>query len=249
MPEYDDSALPMHPSLLHPTTGLPLRAIGIVGGQPVWPVMGGDGTDDSPALEQDAPGDEPSDTDGPGTDTEDDATDWKAEADRHKVDVEKWKALARKHESRAKNAGNADEIKALKEKAAQYDALAAASKTEHERAIDEAREAAAKEATDKTRASFQERLVRAEFKAALAGRVSDDARDELLDGLNLAKFLDDDGEPDADRVREYVARLAPAAPTEKPDRKPADLGQGRRPPAPKERPASLGAAISAHYKP
>lgn len=32
--------LPIHPTLLHPLTGQPLRAAGIVGGRVVWPIMG-----------------------------------------------------------------------------------------------------------------------------------------------------------------------------------------------------------------
>lgn len=41
-----------HPYLTHPHTGEPLRAVGIVGGRPVWPIMGaadndGDGGDDA----------------------------------------------------------------------------------------------------------------------------------------------------------------------------------------------------------
>lgn len=39
--------LPTHPSLVHPLTGEPLRAIGFrPSGAPLWPIMGGDGTDD-----------------------------------------------------------------------------------------------------------------------------------------------------------------------------------------------------------
>ena len=34
-------ALPLHPSLLHPLTGQPLRAIGArPDGSPLWPIMG-----------------------------------------------------------------------------------------------------------------------------------------------------------------------------------------------------------------
>lgn len=37
--------LPQHPTLLHPRTGLPLEAIGTVNGRPIWPIMGGSGDD------------------------------------------------------------------------------------------------------------------------------------------------------------------------------------------------------------
>jgi len=34
-----------HPYLLHPRTGEPLQAVGIVAGRPVWPILGGDGSE------------------------------------------------------------------------------------------------------------------------------------------------------------------------------------------------------------
>lgn len=45
MDSLELNALPTHPSLLHPLTGLPLRAAGVLpSGRVVWPIMGGDGT-------------------------------------------------------------------------------------------------------------------------------------------------------------------------------------------------------------
>lgn len=35
-------ALPTHPTLTHPLTGEPLRAVGIVNGRTIWPILGGD---------------------------------------------------------------------------------------------------------------------------------------------------------------------------------------------------------------
>lgn len=38
--------LPVHPTLLHPRTGAPLRAVGLrPNGDPLWPIMGGDGSE------------------------------------------------------------------------------------------------------------------------------------------------------------------------------------------------------------
>ncbi len=37
------NTLPTHPSIVDPRTGDPLRAVGIVGGRPVWPIMGASG--------------------------------------------------------------------------------------------------------------------------------------------------------------------------------------------------------------
>lgn len=46
---------PTHPTLRHPRTGLPLRAVGWFRGRPMWPVIGGDGTDAPPAAPQRSP--------------------------------------------------------------------------------------------------------------------------------------------------------------------------------------------------
>lgn len=69
-------ALPLHPSLLHPLTGLPLRALAIrPNGDPLWPIMGASG--DSEDANDDA-------TEGDGSEdvsedtAEEDETDWKA---------------------------------------------------------------------------------------------------------------------------------------------------------------------------
>lgn len=175
-------------------------------------------------------------------------TDWKSQAEAHKAESRKWEALAKKNEQRARAAGTAEELEQLRKKAAEYDALAAASMTEHEKALAAARAEAAAEATAKARGTYTTRLVTAQFTAALAGRMDADARSELLEGLDLGKFLDADGEVDPDRVQRFADRIAPAAAaaTSK-DRQPADLGQGRRPPAQKERPSTLMAAVSSHY--
>jgi hypothetical protein len=41
-----DVCLPTHPTLRHPRTGEPLRAVGVGRRGPIWPVLGGDGTGD-----------------------------------------------------------------------------------------------------------------------------------------------------------------------------------------------------------
>lgn len=39
-----DVCLPTHPTLRHPRTGEPLRAVGVSRRGPIWPILGGDGT-------------------------------------------------------------------------------------------------------------------------------------------------------------------------------------------------------------
>lgn len=116
-----------------------------------------------------------------------DATDWKAEA-------EKWRAHARKQEDRAKaNATAAGELEKVRK----------AAMSEQERAVAEA------EARGRTAAIAESaaRLARAEFRAAAAGRV--DNIDDLLEDLNLAKFVGEDGEPDVKAIKARVERWAP----------------------------------------
>lgn len=77
-------------------------------------------------------------------------------------------------------------------------------------------------------AEVGQRLVRAEFRALAAGRVEN--LDELLDDLNLAKFVEEDGSIDSGAIAKAVARLAPPPPedtTRKPGPRP-DLSQGSK---------------------
>lgn len=100
--------------------------------------------------------------------------------------------------------------------------------SEQERAIADAVAQAKAEAA----ATYGARLAAAEFRAAAAGRLSDEQLDTLLSALDLKAFLNDDGEVDTDRVRDYIGKIAPA-----PDPQPSapadllaglDLGQGTR---------------------
>ena len=78
------------------------------------------------------------------------------------------------------------QIKDAEPKVAEYDRLAEASKTADERAQE-----AVKAAETRALASMQ-RVARAEVKAALTGLVDDP--DAIVEDLNLARFIDDDGE-------------------------------------------------------
>jgi uncharacterized protein (DUF4415 family) len=128
------------------------------------------------------------------------------------AEVEKWKAQARKHEERAKT--NADAAKKLADFEAQH-------MTDTEKAIAVARAEAKAEAL----AESGGKIARAEVKAAAAGRLDSDALDALLEGLNLAVFLDEAGDVDPAKVSGFLDRIAPKADDEKPF---PDLGQGAR---------------------
>lgn len=97
-------------------------------------------------------------------------------------------------------------------------------------------EKAIKEAADTARAEERGKvggkLVTAEFKAALA-HVDADRRSALIEGLNLdipdvaRKYLNDDGDVDADKVKKYADSIAPPDTGTQPQRR-RDYGAGQR---------------------
>lgn len=113
-------------------------------------------------------------------------------------DATDWKAEARKWEQRAKdNTSAARELATIK----------AAQQTAEERA-----QAAATAAEQRAAAAVQ-RVASAEIRAALTGVVPDPGA--VVEDLNLARFIGDDGEVKADAVtalRTKYAALAPAGP-------------------------------------
>lgn len=88
--------------------------------------------------------------------------------------------------ARSEAQGLRTRLKDAEPKIAEYDRLAQASKTDAERA-QEAQQAAESRAT-----KAMQRVARAEVKAALSGLVDDP--DSIIEDLNLARFVDDDGE-------------------------------------------------------
>ncbi|MFF5285194.1 hypothetical protein [Streptomyces sp. NPDC013171] len=153
---------------------------------PVWPILGGapdDGDDDtSEDDDQDDDADE-SDTDDKGDDKVD-----------HKAEAAKWKALARKHEAKSKeNATAAKELARVRREGM----------SEVDQKVDEA--VAAARAEERTRAG--ERVARSAFLAAAKGRI-ENAKD-VLDDINLRRYVDDDGEVDDEAIAALVDKLAP----------------------------------------
>lgn len=146
-----------------------------------------------------------------GTETgTEEVVDWEAEAKKAKAEADKFKSLARKHEDRSK--ANADAARKL---------------TEVERSsmsdIEKAKAEAADTATATAMAKVGGRLVAAEVKAAAAGRQVD--VDALLEGIDLTKFLDDDGEPKVKDITSWLDRIAPVKAN---GGVASDLGQGAR---------------------
>jgi hypothetical protein len=98
-----------------------------------------------------------------------------------------------------------------------------ASMTEAERAVAEAREQAAAE----VRTQFGARLARTEYIAEAAKRNPGYDVAAVLDDINLARFIGDDGEPDSKAIAASVARLVPEATAAGPAQPPAFDGGAR----------------------
>jgi hypothetical protein len=114
--------------------------------------------------------------------------------------------------------------------------LRTAQMNDTEKAIAEA------EARGRTAAStmFGQRLAGAEFVAAAARRNPGFDASAVLDDLNLAKYVSEDGEPDGKGIAAAVERLVPAQAGS--TRPAGDVGQGVRDSTP-PRAASLDEAI------
>ena len=121
-------------------------------------------------------------------------------------DAAKWKALSRQHE------------KASKAAQAELDKLRKASMSDTEKAIADARQAARSEIL----AELGNELVDSAVRVAAAGRLDVDT---VLEGLDRAKFLDEDGRPDTARIGAWIDKLAPKG---EPKRTATDVGQGAR---------------------
>ena len=118
-----------------------------------------------------------------------------------------WKDKARKHEERNKAFGNLtpEALKAMQDKASKHDEMERDLMSDKDKAVAEARDAARAEATP--------RVVRAEFKAAAKGVLSNDQLAALLEDRDLSKYVNADGEPDEDKILKLVTAFAPAKQT------------------------------------
>jgi hypothetical protein len=138
-----------------------------------------------------------------------------------------WKHYAKTHR------GERDELAAWKKaneaRVAEYDALVAASRTDHERALETARTEAATaartEGETSAAAKYVGPLVLARFESVLAGKKTPAEVATIVGGLNVGAFLGSDGLPDTEKVAAYAATIAPTVVTP-----PPNLGGGRTAP-------------------
>jgi hypothetical protein len=140
--------------------------------------------------------------------TGEETKDWAAEAT-------KWRELARKHEDRAKsNANAAKELEQLRQSAM----------SDQEKAVAQARTEGHAEGL----AAGMARVVKAEIRAAAAGRMSAEQLGALLEATNLAVFIGEDGDVDEAKVARFVDGIAPMPSEEETRPGFPDLGQGAR---------------------
>jgi hypothetical protein len=139
-----------------------------------------------------------------------------------------WKHYARQHEQRLREAN----VPELQRQAAEYQALLAATQTDAEKAIAAAR--AEGHAAAMRQASTA--MVDAYLTAASAGRLGEEQRLALLEGVDRAAFLAADGSVDTAKVTAWINRIAPGAAPGAPGApgtpQRIDTGQGTRPHTP-----------------
>lgn len=206
---------------IHFRTGL--RAVGVVAGRPVWPVLGGEESADAAAqaaaraaagAAAQAAGDEKG---FPENTTVTEMTPPQQAA--------YWKFQSRKHEGRVQSLGNltAEQLADLRTKAQRADELELTLGTDTERAVAIAKQAAAAEAE----AKYRPALARAEFKAAAVGRLDPAQLEDVMAPFgDMAFFLTETGAVDTAKVTAYLDKIAPVKGTQ--DRiGPSSGGTGR----------------------
>jgi DNA-binding transcriptional MerR regulator len=165
---------------------------------PIWPILGGDGRGEGGAGDDggDDDTDDDQDDDADNSDTDDDGDEWQSVIKQWKAEglkpaqiAERLKA-SRKWEQRAKkNSSAAEELARLKrEGMSEVEAAVAAARAEE-------------------RVKGGERIARSTFLAAAKGRIENPA--EVVEEINLKKYVDDDGEVDDEAIAALVDKLAP----------------------------------------
>ena len=234
--------LPVHPTKRHPHTGAPLRAIFVrKDGRVFWPILGASPDDQAEKAAADAAAAKAA------TDkAAEDAAATKAAADKAAADkaagekgfpdntpVAEMKPeeqaayhrfQSRKHEDRAKGWADAFPGKTAAEIKAIVDAAEAARRntlTLDEKTLEDERAKVRKE----TLAELGPKAVASAFNLLLPSDMPDKEKAEILEDLNLSKFLNDDNEVNTAKVKAHVDRIAGPA---KGPGSARDFGQGRR---------------------
>jgi len=181
---------------VHPFTGL--TALAVIGGRPVWPVLGG--APDEEDTHEDK------DEDGPDEDAEQESADTEGtsggDSDEDEEDAplgpKGVKALAAEKERRRA------EAKLRRELEAELAELKAGGKKDDPETI-------RREATQAATAKANTRLLRAEVRAVAAGKLSDPK--DALKFLDLDQFeVDEDGDVDTQEITDAIDDLLSSKP-------------------------------------
>jgi hypothetical protein len=242
--------LPIHPTLVHPHTGEPLRAVGIVAGRTIWPTLGaspddaggegggGTGGEGGSGGEGGKGGDDGKGSGEGGKGSEA----WKPPASQEEFDRIISDRLGR---DRAKFA----DYDALKDKAGKWDDHETANASEMDKATKKAREEGEAAATEKSNGqlvTFAARAALAEAKALNAATA--------VKALDVSQVkVDKDGTVDEAAMKTAIEALKKSDPYLFDDGKgsggshrDAGIGGGGSGDG-KTRSGSLGAAVGAHY--
>lgn len=253
--------LPVHPTMRHPLTGQPVRALYVDRhGRARWPMMGG-APDDPPAGGGSGTGGEGGGAGGQGgqggdggrggsgRDSGDAGGDLGYPKDTPLTEMTTeqreayWTHQARRHETRFKGLSSAVGGKTAEQIKADYDELERlrqSSRSDAENAVEEAKKSARSEAESE----WMPKLVR----TALDGRLThmkQDERDDLIDTLDLSKFVLN-GELDTEKLDKFAQRhTQPGTGT---TRRWPDTGQGNRGGGSKPSGVSAGADMFAESR-
>ena len=212
-----------HPRLTHPLTGRPLEAVGIVNGRVIWPIMGGDPSNDPPGGDDGDKGDPPGGNDDGDKPKEKPAPNGFPENTAlAEMTVEQreayWKHNARKHEEAEKA------YKALGKTPDEIKALLDASKPDSEKALEAAREEGRAEARAEVNKTIADTLVASRLKS-----LDKKAEDfPALEALDLTKFTNDDGSLNTDKVTAVIDSIAPSTAGGGGNDRGPDKGLGKR---------------------
>lgn len=222
----------IHPTLLHPRTGEPLRAIGVVGGKVIWPILGGDGTEDD-ANDKADDADSGADSDDKGKDSDD-----KLAPEDDPESIEYWKKRSRQNEREAR--------KAKRERDAATSGKPAEKADEGDKPdLDKIKADAKAEAAAELLKGRVEDKIEAKARAFAD---PEDAVAVLLRQNDIEDFIDG-GKVDVEAITEALEDLG--------KKKPHLLAQGKkfqggadggaRQSKTPERPKTLGDAVAQHY--
>lgn len=116
------------------------------------------------------------------------------------------------------------DYEALREKAARAEALDDELASDKEKAV----KAATTETEARVRSEYVPQLVRTAFRAEAKGVLTKEQLAELLEDVDLSRFVTDKGEVDEERIARKVKALAPKQDDDEPRQRFPDLGGGNR---------------------